>query len=219
MVNPRTSDFDAGIGTPFGGYARIKIHGEIKRFLRDHCWDVRPPRALQDRHVEIRRATERPSAVLGRSPTVGEVAEDLCVSSGWVLEGLDAARLYRIERLDAPVRNGDEAALLGAQVGAEDAELTQVERRALLRDLLDPLDAAEVSAVRMRYLEDLGQREIAENLGLSQPRVSRLLAAAIEKIQQEAATSGRQRELDGSFGGGRLDGKRVAGRPRRGRLR
>jgi RNA polymerase sigma-B factor len=43
--------------------------------------------------------------------------------------------------------------------------------------------------LHLRFVEDLTQTQIAEQVGVSQMHVSRILRAALERLREEAATS------------------------------
>ena len=47
--------FDDSRGTSFPAYAAPTITGELKRYLRDRCWVVRPPRGVQTLRAELLR--------------------------------------------------------------------------------------------------------------------------------------------------------------------
>jgi RNA polymerase sigma-B factor len=66
--------------------------------------------------------------------------------------------------------------------GAE-AELGRSEERELLRAGFRVLSRRERRVVVLRYYRDWSQRRIAEELGLSQAHVSRILASALQKMR------------------------------------
>ena len=66
--------FDPQRGFSFMTYAVPVIVGEIKNYLRDHGWAVKVPRRLQKNKLAVHRAADGLTQVLGRSPTVAEIA-------------------------------------------------------------------------------------------------------------------------------------------------
>ena len=52
----RGFNHDRGEFVPF---ATVTILGEIKKYFRDYCWGVRPPRRIQQLQADIAAATER----------------------------------------------------------------------------------------------------------------------------------------------------------------
>src|SRR4051812_20317948 len=114
--------YDPERGVPLRGYAVPTITGEIRRYRRDHCWAVRPPRTLQELILKVTRCVDRLTTQTGRSPTPAEVAEALDESEEAVVEALVAGRAYLADSLDAPAfrRDEDAAATLGESMGIEE---------------------------------------------------------------------------------------------------
>jgi RNA polymerase sigma-B factor len=181
--------YDPSRGTTFSTFAVPTILGELRRHFRDRTWAVRVPRELRDAAGVIERARDALESELGRSPSAAEVAEATGRTVEQVVAAREAALAYRCDSLDRPVRGDvfDGAATLGDQVGSCDEEL----RRAEDGVLLDQLAAASLSArdhevLRLRFKEDLLQREIAERVGVSQMQVSRILRDALQRLQAVA---------------------------------
>ena len=65
---------------------------------------------------------------------------------------------------------------------AMDREMTRAEHGVVLDGWLAELPQRQREIVRMRFEEDLSQREIAERSGISQMHVSRLLRRSIEDL-------------------------------------
>src|ERR1700749_1130874 len=82
--------FDSTRGTPFAGFAKPTILGELKRYFRDKVWTVRVPRSVHDRMGRVEQATEKLTLELRRPPSAQELAEHLAVDVGDVLEILEA---------------------------------------------------------------------------------------------------------------------------------
>ena len=161
--------------------------GEIKRYFRDHAWTVRVPRDVHDRALYVRRASERLTASLGRSPTAGEIAEELDITIELVLEALQAATAHRPDRLDAPVDLDDEERC-GTIVACEEAGYELAEASATVAPLIASLTPREQRILRLRFEHDLTQSEIGALLGVSQMQVSRTLRRTIARLQELAAT-------------------------------
>src|SRR5215207_8464856 len=99
--------FDAGKGGSFPAYAAPTITGELKRYLRDRCWMVRPPRNIQDLRSRILRAEPELAQNLGRAPSEAELAQELGAPVQEVREALNAATSMRPDSLDAPDLHSD----------------------------------------------------------------------------------------------------------------
>ena len=166
---------------PFVPYAVATVVGEIKRHLRDSSWRLRVPRGTKDLALRLCRAVDELPQQLGRSPTVPELAEHLNASVEEVLEAIEVAQTRAAPSLDQPAgEDGD--AVLGDFVTSprfvEDHEDLLV-----LPELVERLPEREREIVRLRYVHELTQDEIAARMGISQMHVSRLLRRAIERMR------------------------------------
>lgn len=175
--------FDPERGVEFAAYAIPTIIGEIKRHFRDRTWDIRVPRRLQELRLNLSEATSTLLQSLGRSPTVADLAGHLGISEEEVLDGLEGARAYNAVSLSTPTTDGDRATELGDLLGAEDAEFELAELRVALGPALAALDPREQRILTLRFYGNMTQSQIAEQIGVSQMHVSRLLARALAKLR------------------------------------
>ncbi|HEX8627046.1 MAG TPA: RNA polymerase sigma factor SigF [Catenuloplanes sp.] len=175
--------FDPARGVDFAGYAIPTIIGEIKRHFRDRTWDVRVPRRLQELRLRISEATSVLLQTLGRSPTVADIAGHLRLTEEVVLEGLEGARAYNTISLSTPVSDDDRAGELGDLLGAEDPRFELAELRVALGPAMATLDQREQRVLTLRFYGNLTQSQIAEQVGVSQMHVSRLLTRALTKLR------------------------------------
>jgi RNA polymerase sigma-B factor len=175
--------FDPERGTEFAAYAIPTIIGEIKRHFRDRTWDIRVPRRLQELRLSISEATSNLLQDLGRSPTITDIAEHLGLSEEEVLEGLEGARAYNAVSLSTPATDGDRATELGDLIGAEDNEFELAELRVALGPAMAALDEREQRILTLRFYGNMTQSQIAEQVGVSQMHVSRLLTRALAKLR------------------------------------
>ncbi len=176
--------FDPQRGVEFSTYATPTIVGEIKRHFRDKGWAIRVPRRLQELRISLGRATAELSQKSGRSPTVGELAEHLGISEDEVIEGLEGAQAYSTSSIDAQVGGDADAPLLADRLGAEDPDLEGVEYRESLKPLLAALPARERRILVLRFFHGLTQSQIADEVGISQMHVSRLLARSLATLRE-----------------------------------
>ncbi|MET8153262.1 SigB/SigF/SigG family RNA polymerase sigma factor [Actinoplanes sp. NPDC049668] len=175
--------FDPGLGTDFAGYAIPTVLGEIKRHFRDRTWAVRVPRRLQELRRVITAAEGTLTPALRRSPTVGEIAAHLGVTEEEVLEGLEGARAYDAASLSA----------LGETLGGEDHGLALAEARVALGPALASLDERGLRILTLRFYGNLSQAEIAQQVGISQMHVSRLISRALHQLRGQLS-GGPERE-------------------------
>jgi RNA polymerase sigma-B factor len=178
--------FDPSRGVDFAGYAIPTIIGEIKRHFRDRTWSVRVPRRLQELRLAITEANATLTHSLGRSPTIPDIAVHLGVTEEDVLEGLEGARAYNATSLSTPI-SADGATSLGDTLGGEDYEFELAETRVALAPALASLDEREQKILTMRFYGNLTQSQIADQIGISQMHVSRLLTKALSKLRGQLA--------------------------------
>jgi RNA polymerase sigma-B factor len=174
--------YDPERGVDFAAFAIPTVLGEIKRHFRDRTWSIRVPRRLQEMRLRISQASGELTQTLGRSPTVTDLAAHLKVTEEEVLEGLEGAQAYSATSLSTPV--GPEGVLeLGDTLGAEDDDLRLAELRIALGPAMAALADRDRRILAMRFFGNLTQSEIAEQMGISQMHVSRLIARALRTLR------------------------------------
>lgn len=176
--------FDIDRGVEFSTYATPTILGEIKRYFRDKGWAIRVPRRLQELRMSISAVTGDMSQDLGRSPTPREIAEKLGVSVEEVMEGIESANAYSTLSLDAG-DNGDESS--GSSIldslGMDDEALAHVEIRESIKPVIEQLPPREKRILLLRFFRGMTQSQIAEEIGVSQMHVSRLLNRTLAELR------------------------------------
>ncbi|MEX2106437.1 MAG: SigB/SigF/SigG family RNA polymerase sigma factor [Solirubrobacterales bacterium] len=182
--------FDPERGTPFAAFASPTILGELKRHFRDRVWTVRVPRGLHDRMAEVDKANSALTVELQRSPSVGEIAAKLEMDPTDVLEVLEANHNRRPLSLDRPVGGEEDESPASEWVGGEDENFELVDDKLALEGALPHLDDRERLILRLRFVEDMTQTQIAERIGHSQMHVSRILRRTLERIREEVAERG-----------------------------
>jgi len=173
--------FDPDFGATFATFAVPTITGELRRHFRDTTWAVHVPRRAKDLQHTVKVAVNELGQVLGRSPTVDEIASQAGVPVEEVLEALEAARCYRKTPLAATSDDGEVDDL--TSLGASDGSLDAVDATATVQALLAELPARERRIVELRYMGGLTQSQIADLVGVSQVQVSRLLRASLAKLR------------------------------------
>ena len=176
--------FDLEREVEFSTYATPTIIGEIKRYFRDKGWAIRVPRRLQELRMQIGAASADLTQRLGHSPTPRELAELIGCSVEDILEGIESSNAYSTLSLDAGDNDSDDGAgtMLDA-IGVEDEGLEHVEIRESIKPLLDRLDAREKRILLLRFFKNMTQSQIADEIGVSQMHVSRLLTRTLEQLR------------------------------------
>jgi RNA polymerase sigma-B factor len=181
--------FEVDRGVEFSTYATPTIIGEIKRHFRDKGWAIRVPRRLQEMRIAISGVTGDLAQQLGRSPTPGELAERLGASVEEVLEGIESSHAYATLSLDAGEGEGGPGSILDA-IGEVDTSLEHVEIRESLKPLLAVLPDREKKILLLRFFRNMTQAQIADEIGVSQMHVSRLLNRTLERLRDSMHTAG-----------------------------
>jgi RNA polymerase sigma-B factor len=176
--------FDPEHGASFFSFATPTILGELRRSFRDTAWWAHVPRSLKDRVGELNGAVERLAAAGGHPPGPAELAAWLGWSEEEVLEALEAASARSALSLDAPssARDDEDGPLVRDTIGGEDPGYELVEDRLALTAALPSLTAFQRTVVRLRFVEDLKQSDIAARTGVSQMHVSRVLSASLKRL-------------------------------------
>jgi RNA polymerase sigma-B factor len=179
--------FDVERGVELTTYATPNIIGEIKRHFRDKGWSVRVPRGLQELNVQLSRLVESQTVELGRSPTIPELAKAAGVEEEAVLEALESGRAYSSLSLSTGGGDGDDDLDPMESIGTEEHQFEVSEDRAVLAPGFRVLDERERKILQLRFFDGLTQSQIAQQVGISQMHVSRLIRRSLEKIRDEIA--------------------------------
>lgn len=164
-------------------YAVPSMTGEIRRHFRDHSWTIRPPREVQRAHGRLVRS----GAPLDRvdEASVTALAAEVEESVEVVREALAARSCFSLLSLDTPASgDGDDAPVLREVADTAVADdVARSEARLLVQPLLAGLGVRDRDLLRLRFTEELSQREIALRLGMSQVQVSRCLQRLLLQLR------------------------------------
>lgn len=174
--------FDATRERDFLSFAVPTMRGEVRRYFRDLGWTVRPPRRVQEIQTRVLQARDNTTRH-GGVADVGEIAETLGESVDDVREALTAEGCFHPSSLDAPVSD-DSAHSLGDALTAEDDHATEAaEARVVLRPVLRRLRPRDRRILELRFIEGCTQQEVADDIGVTQMQVSRLLARIMRDLR------------------------------------
>ena len=166
-------------------YATPNVVGEIKRHFRDKGWAIRIPRGLQELNSKMSSTIERLTAKLGHSPSIAEIAAEFETSPEQVLEALEAGSAYAPASLSVGP-TGEEGELDPMEtIGSEDEEFERTDDRTSLEPALERLPPREREILRMRFEEGLTQTQIADQVGISQMHVSRLIRRSLDRMRDQ----------------------------------
>jgi RNA polymerase sigma-B factor len=173
-------------GTAFSSYAVPTILGELKRYFRDVGWAVHVPRGMQERIMQVNSTVEQLSRRLGRSPTPAEIAKETGLAPEQVLEALEASVAYEASSLDAPRNTEEDSDSYADSIGADDDAYEQIEYMQTIAPTMRALPERDRLVLKLRFEDDLTQSEIADQIGVSQMHVSRLIRRALGRLRTVA---------------------------------
>ncbi|MFF4272165.1 SigB/SigF/SigG family RNA polymerase sigma factor [Streptomyces sp. NPDC001536] len=171
----------------FESYAVPTITGEVKRHFRDRMWALRVPRRVQELRNKVRVArrelTQTPG---GAEPTVADVAAHTGLTEDEVTTGMEALESFSALSLDAELSSDDDGYSLADTLGAADSSYDTVVDRESAKAGLRRLPERDRAILYMRFFEDMTQSRIADQLGISQMHVSRLISRSCARVRAEA---------------------------------
>jgi RNA polymerase sigma-B factor len=181
--------YDLSRGTAFSSFAVPTILGELKRYFRDLGWAVHVPRGAQELAVKVEEAQQRLTTRTGRAPTVSELAQYLEIEIEDVLDALETARAHHASSLDAPHDDGEgESGSVVDSFGCEDPAMLLADERVTVGEAARHLSDREREVLRLRFVEDLTQTQIAGEIGVSQMQISRILRRAVARLGELTET-------------------------------
>ncbi len=180
--------FDQSKGESFPAYAAPTITGELKRYLRDRSWVVRPPRNIQDLRSRMFRVETELAQALGRNPTAAELAQELGADEAEVQEAISASSSMHPDSLDA-INPHNDAPPLAEVLACPETPLERLEELACLRQAMQELAAPDRELLYRRYFCEETQVQLGKRLGMSQMQVSRRLARVLVDLQRRLETN------------------------------
>jgi RNA polymerase sigma-B factor len=180
--------FDPDRNLEFSTFATATVEGELKRHFRDRTWSVRVPRRPQELHLRLGNAINDLSQRLKRPPRIPELAVELGVSDEDVLEAMEVGGAYRSTSIDSRPSENSETLTLEGRLGEDDHGFDLAEHRVLLERVIEELPEREQTIIRLRFFDEMTQTEIAQQVGISQMHVSRLLARTLSVLRDRLET-------------------------------
>jgi RNA polymerase sigma-B factor len=179
--------YDPNRGVAFTTFAWATISGELKRFVRDTGWVARVDRSLQERHLRVVGVVEELSRDLGREPTIDEVAQRAGFSPSVAGEALAAMAARRPTSIHTSGPSVD--LTVEERLGQDDPGFHRAEHGDELARLLSRLPRLERSLVWGYWCGDRTQTQLADEHGLTQMQVSRLLRRSIDRLRALATAA------------------------------
>lgn len=175
--------FNLDYDVKFSTYAIPMISGEIKRFLRDDGM-IKVSRSLKELSYKAYQCQEKLQEILGREPSVTEIAEELSVSTEELTMAMEASG--DIESLQKSIyqKDGQEIRLMDKLPG-QDAQEERIVDHMVLGNLLNDLEAKERRLIYLRYFANRTQTQVGEELGISQVQVSRMEKKILKQMREK----------------------------------
>jgi RNA polymerase sigma factor for flagellar operon FliA len=178
--------FDPSRGVAFAQYASTRISGAIVDELRRNDWASRTARATER---AINRAHDHAYSRAGRPATTPELAKQLNLSSDQLdqhLQRLNQSRLLSLNATSADEGSHELIDTLPAPFACDDPEATALaaEQVATIMTAIHSLPASERQVVVLRAVHDIPNVEVGRMLGVSESRVSQIMASARRRLHQ-----------------------------------
>ena len=177
--------FDPEKGIKFETYVAKRIRGMVIDMARKQDW---LPRNIRQRAKEIDAAVSSLANELGRFPTDQEVAQRLGITTDKYQKEAARVALSNTLSLDALMDARDMEGYR-FEVSSEDPKLqpeTVLEDRELQETLaagISSLQENEQIVLSLYYEKNLHMKEIAQVMGVSEPRISQIHSRAIQKLR------------------------------------
>lgn len=177
--------FDLEKGIKFETYVAKRIRGMIIDLARRQDWT---PRSVRRRSREIDQATGELYSTLGRFPTDAEIAAKLGITETKYQEDLANISLCNVMSLESLFEEQPQGGLAAGLPDTDtsqqpDQVLQEQELHQTLADAIRSLRDNEQIVLSLYYRDNLNMKEIAQVMGISQPRVSQIHAKAIQKLR------------------------------------
>ena len=175
--------YDPARGDDLLVFAVPSILGELKRYFRDSTWTVRPPRRIQELRPRISEAEAELTQQLGRPPRPSEIADAVGCSTDDVLEAHESATCASPDSLnESPAGEADFAWI--DRLSTEELGFRRAEAVAVLGPACRKLKGRDRRILELRFFEQKTQQQIADELGVTQVQVSRLLQRILTDLRR-----------------------------------
>ncbi|MBM6401474.1 sigma-70 family RNA polymerase sigma factor [Phycicoccus sonneratiae] len=174
------ASFDPERGVPFGRYAATRIKGALLDELRSMDWATRSVRTRAREHDAARGVL---TAELGREPADRELADRMGLSVEEVREVSHAVHRSTVVRIDSLVDAGVGDTVLPRVDRTPEDVVVDNEREVYLTAAVESLPERLRTVVRAVFFEDRLLKDVAEELGVTESRVSQLRSEALVMLR------------------------------------
>jgi RNA polymerase sigma factor FliA len=172
--------FDPDRGIAFDRFASTRIRGALLDELRGRDWASRSVRA---KARGMQAANDELTNKLGRAPTQDEIARELCTETEAVHKLVGDVHRATVLNYDSLVIEGDAESFLATNDAGPEDTLLDRERKAYLIDAIEALPERLRHVVVAYFFEERSMQEIADELGVTESRISQLRSEAMTLLR------------------------------------
>ena len=171
--------YDAERGVPFDRYAATRIRGALLDELRSVDW---ASRSVRRRARDLAETRSRLANVLGRTPTVAEVAQAAGMSPDEVVANDDDVSRAQVLSLQGSATTPIEELVPTRAPSPEDL-VEHAERLTYLREAIEELPERLRIVVQDYFFAERPMADIAAELGVTDSRISQMRAEALTLLR------------------------------------
>ena len=176
------NNFDESFGVKFSTYAVPMIAGEIKRYLRDNGI-LKVSRSVKALNVQINKYIQEYLMKNGISPNINNIAEYFNITAADAVYAIESSK--QIISLSTTVGDDDgKKQELIEKIEDENSIETRMNNE-LLYSIIRELNPRDKKIIILRYFRDKTQKEIAQELGVSQVQISRLETRILKEMKSK----------------------------------
>jgi RNA polymerase sigma factor for flagellar operon FliA len=182
--------FDDDKNVAFATYAKHRIRGAILDSLRQLDWASRD---MRRRHRMMEEAVRELSAELGRYPSEEEIANRLGLDlDRWrqIAVTMQVTGLVSADSRQTDHEDGPTPEYAGRNDVNPDVLCIQEQRRAALDKVMSVLPPRYRRVIQLYYDAEKTMKEIGQEMGINESRVSQIHKAALEKLNNAFLESG-----------------------------
>jgi RNA polymerase sigma factor for flagellar operon FliA len=182
--------YDGDKQVTFKSYAKHRIKGAMLDSLRDLDWASRD---LRKRHKKLEEITRELSSVMERNPTEQEIAEKMGMDlERWRQVSIELRMVGLLSASSRPPESDNQNVPefpasddLNPDVLTGRRQLSSV-----LKSAIETLPERYQAVIRLYYAGEKTMREIGDELGINESRVSQIHRAALERMAENLQSAG-----------------------------
>ncbi|MBR4080216.1 MAG: sigma-70 family RNA polymerase sigma factor [Clostridia bacterium] len=176
--------FEPDRGLKFTTFATPTIAGEVRNYIRDKGSIMRISRDARSQLYRMQQVRDSLTQQLQREPSVRELAEAMQLTYEELLSLLDQRDMSEVQSLSAATSADEDAQQLEDRLGVIDQGFEMVEQSEWMKWVLRQLTPAEQQLLQLRFVERLGQRDCAREMGVSQMQISRMERRMLARLRE-----------------------------------